>query len=320
MCVSEVRQPRIYTLMGPTASGKTDLAIALHKEIGCELVSVDSTLVYRQMDIGTAKPTADELAQAPHHLIDIRDPSEAYSAAEFVSDARTLLTEIEARGNTALFVGGTMLYFKALLEGLSPMPSSDLRIRQKIEALASADGWPAVHNALQKVDPAMAEKIHPNHSQRLSRALEVCWSTGKKMSDLQAHESAGLLQSHECVQLALIPQDRKVLHSRIQERFERMLDQGFVEEVRNLFQRGDLNKALPAIRAVGYRQVWEFLEGNSDCYTMKEKGVAATRQLAKRQLTWLRGWDDLNTINTLDDKGQQRPVTQLLSSALEVIN
>ena len=290
--------------MGPTASGKTDLAIQLAERLDCELVSVDSALVYRGLDIGSAKP------EYPHHLVDIRDPGEAYSAAEFVADATRLIREIQLRGRTPMLVGGTMLYFRALLEGLADMPSAEPAIRARIERDAAAHGWPHVHAQLAEVDPDSAARIHPNHSQRIGRALEVYrasgvtmteWFERQKRRDLDRGEDAGELRDCEVVQLAICPEDRKVLHERIALRFGQMMAAGFLDEVRALHQRGDLHPGLPAIRAVGYRQLWQHLEGECSLEEAVERGIAATRQLAKRQLTWLRKWPDLMWIHTDKD-------------------
>ncbi len=295
--VADGSAPLLICLLGPTASGKTDLAIELAQARDCELVSVDSALVYRGLDIGSAKP------EYPHHLVDIRDPDEIYSAAEFVADATRVIGEITARGRTPLLVGGTMLYFKALLEGLAPMPGADPAIRSDIEALAAREGWPRVHAELAAVDPESAARIHPNHSQRLSRALEVYRSSGTTMSQWHRHpgqaaEGDAIIQRYRVVQLAIAPLDRAELHRRIEKRFEQMMDAGFLDEVRRLWQRGDLHPGLPAVRAVGYRQLWQHLEGECSLEEAIAKAVAATRQLAKRQLTWLRKWPDLRWIYT----------------------
>ncbi|WP_049723969.1 tRNA (adenosine(37)-N6)-dimethylallyltransferase MiaA [Gilvimarinus polysaccharolyticus] len=284
--------------MGPTASGKTDLAIGLREHLPVELVSVDSTLVYRGMDIGTAKPSAAEQAAAPHRLIDIRDPAEPYSAADFVSDAEREVADIHAAGRIPLLVGGTMLYFKALLDGLAPMPAADSAVRERIEQDASEHGWEWVHRRLAEVDPKMAAEIHPNHSQRLSRALEVYLSSGQTMTELREQQarSRGPLftDRFNLTQLVIAPRERSVLHGRIEQRFSAMIAAGLVAEVEALYHRGDLHSDLPAIRAVGYRQVWDYLEGRLSYDEMIERGVIATRQLAKRQFTWLRGWEGAN--------------------------
>lgn len=312
-------KPLAIALMGPTAAGKTDLAIALHERMNADIISVDSALIYRGMDIGTAKPTAEELRRAPHRLIDICDPAEAYSAADFSRDARAAITEIVAAGRTPLLVGGTMLYFKALLEGLSPMPPSDPQIRAAIEAEAQARGWPALHAQLEEVDPVCAARLHPNHSQRISRALEVYRISGKPMSAWQTGEGDGLLESYRWIQIAVAPQERTVLHQRIARRFDKMLELGFIEEVATLYRRGDLHEDMPSIRAVGYRQVWQYLAGECDKATMRERGIAATRQLAKRQLTWLRGWHGLSWVNTLDAQGQPLGFEEIFRQTLNIV-
>jgi tRNA dimethylallyltransferase len=294
--VNKVSQPKILFLMGPTASGKTALAIEMAQKHNCEIISVDSALIYKQMDIGTAKPNAAELARAPHKLIDILDPSESYSAADFRRDALIEIEAIIKRGKTPLLVGGTMMYFKALLEGLSPLPSADEAIRQQIQTRADIEGWEALHQSLCEIDPIAGARIHPNDPQRLSRALEVYYISGKTMTELTQTKSAVL--PYEVVQFAIAPLDRKVLHELIAKRFTIMLEQGFVEEVKALMARGDLHLDLPSMRCVGYRQCWQYLEGEFDYDTMVEKATAATRQLAKRQLTWLRGWPDVHWLES----------------------
>lgn len=287
-------KPPLICLMGPTASGKTDLAIDIAQSMGCELVSVDSALVYRGLNIGSAKP------DYPHHLVDIRDPTEVYSAADFQRDANQLADEITSRGKIPLLVGGTMLYFKAFLEGLAEMPAANLEVRADIEREAAAQGWPEIHRQLERVDPLAARRIHPNHSQRLSRALEVYRSSGVTLSQWQARQGGQPLPEDRfrIYQLAICPQDRAELHRRIAKRFEIMLEEGFVDEVVALRAREDLNVNLPAIRAVGYRQIWSHLDGDLTLDEAINNGVAATRQLAKRQLTWLRKWPDLEWIYT----------------------
>lgn len=294
--VTNTHLPPAIFLMGPTASGKTALAIELCQHLPCDIISVDSALIYQGMDIGTAKPTAAELAQAPHRLIDILDPAQSYSVAEFRRDALQAMAEISAQGRIPLLVGGTMMYFKALIDGLSPLPESDASVRAKIEQRAQQQGWQALHQELALIDPQSAARIHPNDPQRLLRALEVYELTNQSMTELMATKSAPL--PYQVSQFSIAPADRKVLHQRIAERFQLMLDAGFVEEVEKLRQRIDLNLNLPSIRCVGYRQIWQFLDGDFDANEMREQGIAATRQLAKRQLTWLRSWQDLVTLDT----------------------
>lgn len=313
-------RPRAIFLMGPTASGKTDLAMAISEKLPVELISVDSALVYRGLDIGSAKPTPDELAQYPHRLIDICDPAESYSAGRFREDALEAMAEISERGKIPLLVGGTMLYFKALLQGMAEMPQADPAFRAEIEARAEKEGWPALHAELAKVDPALAAELHPNHSVRIERALEVYHLSGKTMTQLRAEqESDSLHARYDIQQLAIVPTDRSILHKRIAERFERMLENGFIDEVKGLRARGDLHRDLPAIRAVGYRQVWEHLDGEMDYQQMVEAGTAATRQLAKRQLTWLRRWSDLQRIDAQGAGGKVRKINEMLTEALKFL-
>ncbi|MDG9929210.1 MULTISPECIES: tRNA (adenosine(37)-N6)-dimethylallyltransferase MiaA [unclassified Pseudomonas] len=302
------RLPPAIFLMGPTASGKTDLALALADALPCELISVDSALVYRGMDIGTAKPDKATLARYPHRLVDILDPAESYSAAEFRADALAAMVDITARGRIPLLVGGTMLYYKALLEGLADMPGADPAVRAKLEAWAAAEGWEVLHRELARVDPESAARIHPNDPQRLTRALEVYRVSGLSMTEHRRRQTAqnsgseapGTRQlPYTAVQFAIAPEQRQVLHERIARRFLMMLEQGFVEEVEALRQRGDLHVGLPSIRAVGYRQVWDYLDGRLGREEMAERGIIATRQLAKRQFTWLRGWEDLHWLDSL---------------------
>lgn len=305
--MSERLPPAIF-LMGPTAAGKTDLALELARKLPCELISVDSALVYRGMDIGTAKPSKQLLAEFPHQLIDIRDPAESYSAAEFRSDALQAMQAATARGRIPLLVGGTMLYYKALLEGLAEMPAADAGVRAELEAQAARDGWEALHRELAEVDPESAARIHPNDPQRLTRALEVYRVSGLSMSAHRQRQQAQGLElaatgagplPYNVAQLAIAPTDRQVLHARIAQRFEQMLAQGFIEEVQLLHSRGDLQASMSSIRAVGYRQVWDYLDGRLSRSEMQERGVIATRQLAKRQFTWLRSWADLHWLDSL---------------------
>jgi tRNA dimethylallyltransferase len=294
--VDTINRPKVVFLMGPTASGKTALAIDMATQHNCEIISVDSALIYRGMDVGTAKPTAQELALAPHRLIDILDPSESYSAADFRRDALTAIEDIIARGKTPLLVGGTMMYFKALLEGLSPLPSADDAIRQQILLQAETEGWESLHRELCAIDPVAGQRIHPNDPQRLSRALEVYRISGKTMTELTQTKSAGL--PYDVVQFAIAPNDRSVLHQLIAKRFAMMLEQGFVDEVARLKAREDLHLDMPSMRCVGYRQCWQYLDNEFDHATMVDKATAATRQLAKRQLTWLRSWPYLQWLES----------------------
>jgi tRNA dimethylallyltransferase len=280
--------PFHINLAGPTAAGKTAVALAIAQEHACEIISVDSALVYRGMDIGTAKPSASELAAVPHHLINIRDPLHAYSAAEFVKDAQALILEISARGRLPLLVGGTMLYFKALADGIDLMPSANAEVRAQIELEAQRLGWPAMHAQLAQVDAATAARLAPADSQRIQRALEVYRLSGLPMSHFHVRTNADTATSPSAPLIALEPQDRAWLHARIAQRFDLMLEQGLVDEVKALRARGDLHPNLPSMRCVGYRQVWEALDGVSPTAELRDKGIFATRQLAKRQITWLR--------------------------------
>ncbi|WP_275076380.1 tRNA (adenosine(37)-N6)-dimethylallyltransferase MiaA [Providencia rettgeri] len=304
------QKPDAIFLMGPTASGKTALAIELRKHLPVEIISVDSALIYRGMDIGTAKPTAEELSQAPHRLIDILDPSLPYSAADFRRDALKVMSEITAQGKIPLLVGGTMLYFNALLEGLSPLPSADASVRAQIEQIAQEHGWSEVHRQLAEVDPVAAARIHPNDPQRLSRALEVYLISGQTLTEMT--QTAGEELPYNVFQFAIAPQDRKILHERIEQRFHLMIDAGFEEEVRALYHRGDLHVDLPAIRCVGYRQMWSYLDGEISHDEMVYRGICATRQLAKRQITWLRSWEN---VCWLDSEQPQ----QALDTVMQVV-
>jgi tRNA dimethylallyltransferase len=300
----------VACLLGPTASGKTAAALAFAARYPVEIISVDSALVYREMDIGTAKPSAEERAQAPHHLIDIVDPADAYSAAEFSADTLRLVGEITARGRVPLLVGGTMLYYRALTQGLNDLPGADASVRAGLDAQAMRDGWPALHARLAEVDPATAARLAPNDSQRIQRALEVFMVTGQPMSALlaapaRADESDA---PWRFVPVALEPSDRSVLHERIANRFDAMLAAGFIDEVEHLRARGDLHPGLPSMRCVGYRQAWEYLDGASDFSTMRDKGVFATRQLCKRQLTWLRAMPERLVIDCCGADATQRAV------------
>jgi tRNA dimethylallyltransferase len=282
--------PRYVALAGPTASGKTAAALAIARAHEVEIISVDSALVYRGMDIGTAKPTAEELAAVPHHLINIHDPLQAYSAAEFVSDAQRLIGEISARGKLPLLVGGTMLYFKALFEGIDAMPKADPAIRAVLEQEARQQGWPALHAELARVDPVTAARLNPADSQRIQRALEVYRASGQPMSSFHTLKTMANRDAptRDHILISLEPVNRAWLHERIAQRFEAMLANGFLDEVKALRARGDLNPELPSMRCVGYRQAWEALDGLWPMSELRDRGIFATRQLAKRQITWLR--------------------------------
>lgn len=291
-------KPYVVCLMGPTASGKTGLAVELAEHHNFEIISVDSALVYKGMDIGTAKPDAELLARAPHRLIDIIDPIESYSAADFVLDAVEQSQEILAKGKTPLLVGGTMMYFNALQKGLAEMPQADAELRALIENEASEKGWVAMHEQLQVFDPEAASRIHPNDPQRLQRAIEVYRLTGKTMTQFWAQQEAVSLP-FEMINMAVMPKERSVLHERIEQRFYDMMDQGFLAEVEGFYHRGDLTIDMPSMRCVGYRQLWQYLDGVDLLDDAIFKGVVASRQLAKRQLTWLRGWEDLMIFDSL---------------------
>ncbi len=283
--------PPAILLMGPTASGKTAVAVQLAATLPCEIISVDSAMIYKGMDIGTAKPDADTLKRAPHHLIDIIEPHESYSAARFRDDALTLMREITERGNIPLLVGGTMLYFKALVEGLNDLPEADVAIRLIIETMVEEEGWPALHEKLRKVDPETAARLEPNDAQRIQRALEIYYITGKSMTDL-LKKPKYVYFPYTPIRIALVPGDRAVLHERIAQRFNAMLKAGLVEELRALRDESSLEPDLPSMRCVGYRQAWDHLSGKISLDELREQGIAATRQLAKRQLTWLRAMED----------------------------
>jgi tRNA dimethylallyltransferase len=298
----QVSKPLAVAIMGPTASGKTASALAIAARIPSEIISVDSALVYRGMDIGTAKPTREELAAAPHHLIDIIDPLDSYSVAQFRADTLRLVDDIVARGKLPLLVGGTMLYFKGLADGLDDLPGADPALRAQLEDEAAAAGWPAMHARLAALDPETAARLAPNDAQRIQRALEICALSGKPMSELLALREKTELP-FELLSFALEPSDRAVLHQRIARRFDIMLEEtpdgNLITEVETLRRRGDLHPGLPSMRCVGYRQAWEYLDGTIDYQTMRETGIIATRQLAKRQLTWLRSMPDRVVLDCL---------------------
>jgi len=274
--------------MGPTAAGKSALALALAERFGGEIVTVDSAQIYRGMDIGTAKPDAAERARVPHHMIDIVEPTDAYSAARFVRDAHAAIADIRARGRMPVLAGGTMLYFKALTEGLSALPPSAPRVRAELDARAAREGWPALHAELARVDPATAARLPPTDAQRIQRALEVYRVSGQPLSALQGHREGADARLGTAVAVALVPSDRAWLHDAIARRFDAMLAAGLVDELRRLRAASALSPSMPSMRCVGYRQAWEFIDGRIDAATLRAQGIAATRQLAKRQLTWLR--------------------------------
>ena len=294
--ISKASLPKAIFLMGPTASGKTALAIELRKILPVELISVDSALIYKGMDIGTAKPNAEELLAAPHRLLDIRDPSQAYSAADFRRDALAEMADITAAGRIPLLVGGTMLYFKALLEGLSPLPSADPEVRARIEQQAAEQGWESLHRQLQEVDPVASARIHPNDPQRLSRALEVFFISGKTLTELT--QTSGDALPYQVHQFAIAPASRELLHQRIEQRFHQMLASGFEAEV----------------RCVGYRQMWSYLNGEIPYDEMVYRGVCATRQLAKRQITWLRGWEGVHWLDSEKPEQARDEVLQVVGA------
>jgi tRNA dimethylallyltransferase len=306
-------------IVGPTASGKTAAALALAQALqsqgGAEIISVDSALVYRGMDIGTAKPSREELAAVPHHLIDTIDPLQSYSAAEFARDATRLIGEIHGRGRMPLLVGGTMLYLKALLEGLNDIPAADPQVREAIQARAAQVGWPALHAELMQVDPVTAARLAPGDSQRVGRALEVWTATGQTLSSFHQSAKAAAPNWHIPV-LSLEPQDRTWLHERIAQRFELMMAQGFIHEVRQLRARGDLNPDLPSMRCVGYRQAWQGLDEGWSEKDITERGIFATRQLAKRQITWLRSMDSRHVIAA----DAPDALAQVLKTALNAVS
>ena len=307
-------KPLAVAIMGPTASGKTAAALAIAREIPAEIISVDSALVYRGMDIGTAKPSAEELASAPHHLIDIIDPTESYSVAQFRDDTLRLVAEISARGKLALLVGGTMMYFKGMTEGLDDLPKADVALRAQIEDEAARIGWPAMHDKLRMLDPQTADRLAPNDAQRINRALEIIALSGRPMSELLLGRPK-LALPFELLSFALEPSERSVLHGRIATRFDQMLgtsdEGGIVAEVAGLRARGDLHPALPSMRCVGYRQSWDYLDGVIDRPALRETGIIATRQLAKRQLTWLRSMPDRVVIDCLADNAAGTMLTRI---------
>jgi len=312
----------VVFLTGPTASGKTDLAIALLQHIPAELISVDSALVYQGMDIGTAKPDKQTLMQYPHRLVDIRDPADSYSASDFREDALSAINEIHAKRRIPVLVGGTVLYYKALLSGLDGLPASDAEIRKQIESEARERGWPAMHEQLNQIDPEMAKKLHPNHSQRIQRALEVYRITGQTMTEVHRQQYAkdDFEDAFDVRKLMIMPRERITLHQRIEQRLEMMFKQGILDEVRSLYERGDLTIDHPAVRAVGYRQLWQYFEGEYDLTEARYRILVATRKLAKRQLTWFRSWPDLPTLFTDLSDGKPLKHEDLVNNALKIFN
>jgi len=303
------RDPAIL-LMGPTGSGKTELAAALVARLPLEIVSVDAAMVYRGMDIGTAKPPPELLARAPHRLIDLIDPAESYSAARFLADAVAAMAEISAEGRIPLLVGGTMLYFRALQSGLAQLPPADPAIRQRLEARAAVEGWPALHAELARLDPVTAMRVRPGDRQRIQRALEVIEQSGRALSDQLAEDLRGA-KSHEDLPLVLAPADRGLLFERIAARFGEMLRRGFVDEVRGLQARGDLHPGLPSMRLIGYRQLWQYLEGAATLDEASQQAIVATRQLARRQLTWLRAEPGAEWFEAADSRACERIVARV---------
>ena len=303
-------------LMGPTASGKTALAVELVQRGPFDIINVDSAQIYRDMDIGTGKPDAATLRRAPHRLIDFLDPAESYSAARFRADAIAEMADVRRAGRIPLLVGGTMLYFRALRDGLAELPEADPAVRATISAMGQAEGWHAVHARLAEVDPEAAQRIHPNDPQRLQRALEVFMVTGRSMTELQVRNQAVNNLSEDLLFMSIQPTERSVLHARIAQRFRQMLDDGLVDEVRRLHRRGDLHTGLPSIRSVGYRQVWQYLDGEISFDAMVERGIIATRQLAKRQVTWLRSWDKLHNFDSESPETMAKVLKLIYSTSM----
>jgi len=293
--------PPVAVLTGPTGSGKTDAALTLARELPIEIISVDSAQVYRGLDIGSAKPTAEIRARVPHHLLDLVDPADNYSAGQFARDAARALADIESRGRVPLLVGGTMLYLRALIEGIAELPGGNAEVRARIDAEAATLGWPAMHARLAQLDPVAAARVHPNDAQRIQRALEVHATTGQPLTALQRRSSVTVGREFRVV--ALIPGDRARLHADLERRFRQMMDDGLLDEVRQLYERGDLTISHPAIRAVGYRQLWGHLAGADTLETAVTRAIAATRQLAKRQMTWVRSMDNIRIVDPYDAQG-----------------
>ncbi|MDA8561509.1 tRNA (adenosine(37)-N6)-dimethylallyltransferase MiaA [Gammaproteobacteria bacterium] len=306
----------VFFLMGPTASGKTDLAIELVSRYPFEIISVDSAMVYRDMNIGTAKPNSSVLLKTPHKLIDICNPDKKYSAAKFYEDSLSEIKLIHSRGNIPLLVGGTMMYFKSLINGLAVMPDANLNLRNKILLKAENKGWPKLHDDLTKVDPEAANRIHPHDSQRIQRALEVFAISGKTITELHAEQNINNT-NYNFINIIINPDDRFILHKRIVERFKHMIEIGFIDEVVNLKQKYTLSDDMPSIRSVGYRQIWGYLAGIHTHQEMMEKGIIATRQLAKRQLTWLRRWPNANFFNSESNDFKEKIFDSIDSSLMK---
>jgi tRNA dimethylallyltransferase len=313
MSASVAQRPQAVAIMGPTASGKTASALAIAERVPCEIISVDSALVYRGMDIGTAKPSREELAAVPHHLIDIIDPLDSYSVMQFRVDTLRLMAEISARGKLPLLVGGTMLYYKGLQDGLDDLPQANPAVRAALDEEAARIGWPAMHAKLAQIDPVTAARLKPADSQRIQRALEIHALSGQPMSSLLAQSEKQELP-FDLLSFALEPSDRAWLHERIARRFDIMLEQGFLDEVKALRARGDLHLGLPSIRCVGYRQAWEYLDGQIDYAAMRETGIIATRQLCKRQLTWLRSMPERTVIDCVAPDAAQQLMDKVLAN------
>ena len=311
---------KVIFLMGPTASGKTELTLRLKSKFPLEIISVDSSQVYRGFDIGSAKPSKEMLDKHPHRLINLRNPSESYNVSEFIDDAKCAISEIISRGRVPILVGGSMLYFKSLLSGINDLPKADLDLRQIIEEKAEKYGWPTLHNHLKKIDPFTAEKLHPNHSNRIQRALEVYYKSGVPLSVLQTEfNKSGISEKYSVLQLGLLVNDRSVLYRRIEERFFTMIDHGLLDEVKELFARGELDLNTPASRSVGYRQLRDWCSGDLDLDDAIGLGIRATRNLAKRQLTWLRKWPNLQTFN-IDEEGELLPCIDLENKVSKLVS
>ena len=311
---------KVIFLMGPTASGKTELTLRLKSKFPLEIISVDSSQVYRGFDIGSAKPSKEMLDKHPHRLINVRNPRESYNVSEFIDDAKCAISEIISKGRVPILVGGSMLYFKSLLSGINDLPKADLDLRQIIEEKAEKYGWPTLHNHLKKIDPLTAEKLHPNHSNRIQRALEVYYKSGVPLSGLQTEfNKSGISKKYSVLQLGLLVNDRSVLYRRIEERFFTMIDHGLLDEVKELFARGELDLNTPASRSVGYRQLRDWCSGDLDLDDAIGLGIRATRNLAKRQLTWLRKWPNLQTCD-IDEKGKLLTCLELENKVSKLVS